>query len=272
MSATLKTQNYNLPVFAEEDFTDWSSYNESMEIIDASMQENKEKIETVEEAEQTGAAAIQQIQQSVVVINNTIQNQSQDLDSLTTRLENNESHDNDRDLAITAMQNEIQKNMEDIQKESERIDDIKDSFKYPVVSNLEKINDYIIIPDYVYIQSNPPLFKLFTTYAKMESLEYGNLRKIIMGASATQFTNVDSNKNVGEITFEVKNNSMVFYYGFVIYEELQSPYLFKTDGINMETRREGNENKKYIVIKIPNASGLGSMLTFKIIMYFYNVD
>lgn len=107
MSATLKTPNYNLPVFAEEDFTDWSDYNRAMEIIDSSMQENKEKIETVEEAEQTGAAAIQQLQQSIVSMGDTIQNQTQNLNSLTTRVENNESHDNDRDLAITAIQNEV---------------------------------------------------------------------------------------------------------------------------------------------------------------------
>lgn len=107
MSATLKTQNYNLPVFAEEDFTDWGSYNEAMEIIDSSMQENKEKIETVEEAEQSGAAAIQQIQQSIVSMGNSIEHQQQNLNSLTTRVENNESHDNDRDLAITEIQNEV---------------------------------------------------------------------------------------------------------------------------------------------------------------------
>ena len=107
MSATLKTENYNLPIFAENDFTSWEDYNSAMEIIDAAMEENKNNIGDLNTGQGAADQAIQSLNDSVSSLNSSLQQQNTAISQLSTRMANNESHDEDRDKLIANIQKEI---------------------------------------------------------------------------------------------------------------------------------------------------------------------
>ena len=140
MSATLKTENYDLPIFAPEDFTSWKDYNAAMEIIDAAMEENKNNIGDLDTGQGAANQAIASINENISTINTSLKQQNTAISELATRMANNESHDEDRDVLIGNIQKEINSSNSTIETQ---LTDISNSVKTNQ-SNISNLSNEVL--------------------------------------------------------------------------------------------------------------------------------
>lgn len=129
MSATLKTENYDLPYFAESDDTDWTAYNDSVNKVDEAMKQNAteagEAKTVAAEANSNATTAVEQVTElaeRVSTNTSNIADATNKVSGLQTTVENLETHMNDVDTEIETAKTDISNNTRNISAVSNNLD------------------------------------------------------------------------------------------------------------------------------------------------------
>lgn len=129
MSATLKTENYDLPYFAESDDTDWTAYNDSVNKVDEVMKQNAteagEAKTVAGEANSNATTAVEQVTElteKVSTNTSNIADATNKVSGLQTTVENLETHMNDVDTEIETAKTDISNNTRNISAALNNID------------------------------------------------------------------------------------------------------------------------------------------------------
>lgn len=107
MSATQKTTNLQLPVYASTDFTTWQDFNDAMEIIDTAYGKSETENSTNAQEIENNSNAIDALQKAVTANTNTSSANNTQITALSTRMTAVESKNINQDASITALENDI---------------------------------------------------------------------------------------------------------------------------------------------------------------------
>lgn len=133
MAATEHTQNLNLPIYSQTDFTDWSDYNESMEIIDGAVGTQDTNISKVETETQANTNAIASLNESITTLINSQNSQAQSIVAQGTRITNLETN-------MAGVQNDISALNEDVKNLTDLVGDLPPNLEQTLNSLQEKDN------------------------------------------------------------------------------------------------------------------------------------
>lgn len=110
MAATLETTNYKLPIFAENDTTDWDAYNESMNKIDTEMAANK----TAGDANLDSIKDMQESLNNTTALVNGYESRIESLESTATANTNSIASINRTDQSQNARLDAIESELNDL--------------------------------------------------------------------------------------------------------------------------------------------------------------
>lgn len=150
MSATGKTSNYQLPIYMQDDFTDWSDFNKAMEEIDAALHENAETSGGSSEAITDIQNAISSLRDAVNTNTETISTSNNKINELETQQALTDQLDEQQNRRITALESggsgtseaiqeirrDVSKNTSDIQENRDQISSLGEETQ----ENKEAIN------------------------------------------------------------------------------------------------------------------------------------
>lgn len=150
MSATGKTTNYQLPIYMQDDFTDWSDFNKAMEEIDGALHENAETSEGASEAITDIQNSISSLRDAVNTNTETISTSNNKINELETQQALTDQLDEQQNRRITALESggsgtseaiqeirrDVSKNTSDIQENRDQISSLGEETQ----ENKEAIN------------------------------------------------------------------------------------------------------------------------------------
>lgn len=110
MAATLETKNYKLPIFSENDTTDWDAYNNSMQTIDTEMAANK----TAGDANLDSIKDMQESLNNTTALVNGYESRIESLESTATANTNSIASINRTDQSQNARLDAIESELNDL--------------------------------------------------------------------------------------------------------------------------------------------------------------